>query len=77
MSILYINEQKPKTVGTCQVCQKPIYTWEAHVLNFHVSCLKLVKKTKTKYKFRTPTGGMLLIPKTYKFQDIIKVESKK
>jgi len=74
MSTLYIYEQKPHTAGICQVCHKPIYKWEAHIFNFHVSCLKLIKETKTKYKFRTPEGGMIIIPKTYKFQEIIKLK---
>ena len=74
MSTLYIFEQKPNTAGICQVCHKTIYAWEPHIFNFHVSCLKLVKETKTKYKFRTPEGGMIVIPKNYKFQEIIKLK---
>jgi len=74
MSSLYINEQKPQTVGICQVCHKTIYAWEPHVFNFHVSCLTLIKETKTKYKFRTPEGGIIVIPKNYKFQEIIKLK---
>jgi len=71
-------EQDPRIrpLGICQVCGKPIYPWEKHVLNFHLSCLKPAGETATKLKFRTPTGGIIMVPKNYKFREIIEIKTK-
>ena len=63
-----------RPLGTCQICGKPIYPWEKHVLNFHLACLKPAGQTATKLKFRTPEGGVIMIPKNYKFREIIEIK---
>jgi len=63
---------RPK--GICQICGKPIYPWEKHVLNFHLSCLKPAGETATKLKFKTPEGGVIMVPKNFKFREVLTIE---
>lgn len=74
MSIYLRDPRPPKVVGVCQVCHRPIYPWEPHVLTFHLSCLRPAGETRTRLKFRTPSGGMIVVPKNYRFREVIRIE---
>jgi hypothetical protein len=31
-------------------------------------------ETRTRLKFRTPSGGMIVVPKNYRFREVFKIE---
>jgi hypothetical protein len=35
--------------------------------------MKPAGETKTRMKFRTPSGGTIVVPKNYRFREVIKI----